>query len=374
MANRKILVFTRRLVISVVIWTIASFLFGLIRVWGVESLPAFERVLPFETVRFSLQMLVLGLAIGIPFGIMDALLDTDWIKRRSYAEIMAIKIVAQVLIAVFALFMLILVNERIENNSLTIMQFIFSKTSLLWIAFTGIVSFLIYFLEVVKSKVGSRVLVNLLLGKYHNPREERRIFMFLDMKDSTTHGEGLGHIKFSSLIQDSLNDLTLAIIRHKVEVYQYVGDEAILTWDLRDGFNEANCLQVYYTFLGTLQKRRGYYESKYGFVPFFKAGVHLGDVTVSEVGIVKREIAYHSDVLNTAARIQGKCNEFKAALLISEELKDRLEDQPYFEFEHIGGISLKGKQKLVNIYKVDNIDKDQDKEKRFSNLTYGHIT
>jgi adenylate cyclase len=53
--------------------------------------------------------------------------------------------------------------------------------------------------------------------------------------------------------------------------------------------------------------------------------VHLGDVTVSEVGVIKREIAYHSDVLNTAARIQGKCNEFEAGLLVSEELKDNLE-------------------------------------------------
>ena len=85
---------------------------------------------------------------------------------------------------------------------------------------------------------------------------------------------------------------------------------------------------------------------------FFKAGVHLGDVSVSEVGIIKREIAYHSDVLNTAARIQGKCNEFEAELLISEDLKDKLESIHYFDYNHIGGISLKGKQELVNIYKV----------------------
>ncbi|MCK5704588.1 MAG: adenylate/guanylate cyclase domain-containing protein [Cyclobacteriaceae bacterium] len=104
--------------------------------------------------------------------------------------------------------------------------------------------------------------------------------------------------------------------------------------------------------MNTLKSRKEYYENKYGFVPFFKAGVHLGDVTVSEVGIVKREIAYHSDVLNTAARIQGKCNEFKSELLISEELKNNLKDQEIFKFKHIGGISLKGKQQLVNIYKV----------------------
>jgi adenylate cyclase len=194
---------------------------------------------------------------------------------------------------------------------------------------------------------------NLIMGKYHNPRVENRIFMFLDMKDSTTHAENLGHIKFSSLIQDSLNDLTSAIIEHKVEVYQYVGDEAVLTWNPVNGFENANCLQVYYTFKQTLNSRKEYYENTYGFVPFFKAGAHLGEVTVSEVGIIKREIAYHSDVLNTAARIQGKCNEFEAELLISETLKNEMENNKYYRFEHIGGISLKGKQQLVNIYKVN---------------------
>lgn len=298
-------------------------------------------------------MAVMGSAIGIPFGIMDILLDTGWIKRQSYWRIILIKSFVQVTIAIFSLAILVLVNNQLDAVKISLVDFIFSKTSLLWVIYTGIVSLLIYFLEVVRTKVGNRIMFNLILGKYHSPRVERRIFMFLDMKDSTTHAENLGHIKFSSLIQDSLNDLTSAIIDHKVEVYQYVGDEAVLTWNLYNGFENTNCLKVYYSFQKSLNTREEYYENKYGFVPFFKAGVHLGDVTVSEVGIIKREIAYHSDVLNTAARIQGKCNEFEAELLISEDLKDRLEEQQYFNFQHIGGISLKGKQQLVNIYKVE---------------------
>ncbi len=57
-------------------------------------------------------------------------------------------------------------------------------------------------------------------------------------------------------------------------------------------------------------------------------------------------------MLNTAARIQGRCNEFDAELLISEELKTALKDHREFLFELISGVFLKGKQKPVNIYKV----------------------
>ena len=351
--QKRIKVFFNKLAWSLLIWIFAAFMFGLIRVWGVESLPAFERVLEFLPVQFSIQMIILGLAIGVPFGVMDFVLDTNWMKKNSYWKIILIKVIVQLGIAIFSLAMLVLSSNSLDDVKISMMNFIFSETSILWIVFSGIVSFFIYFLEVVKSKIGDRIMFNLIMGKYHYPRVETRIFMFLDMKDSTTHAENLGHIMFSSLIQDSLNDLTAAIMEHKVEVYQYVGDEAVLTWNLSNGFQNSNCIQAYYTFQNSLHRKKKYYENKYGFVPFFKAGVHLGDVTVSEVGIVKREIAYHSDVLNTAARIQGKCNEFSAELLISEELKDKLNTQKYFEFEHIGGISLKGKQHLVNIYKVN---------------------
>ena len=352
-AKRKLYVLSRKLLWSVIIWVLAAFLFGFIRVWGVGTLPSFERVIPLNLPVLTIQLLVMGLAVGIPFGIIDMIMDTKIIRKLTYWKIITLKSIVQILIAIFSLWALVLINNTLDTYKISIMSFIFSKTSILWIVYTAIVSFLIYFLQVVKSKIGDRVLINLILGKYHNPRIETRIFMFLDMKDSTTHAEILGHIKFSSLIQDSLNDLTKAIIEHKVEVYQYVGDEAVLTWSLKEGFSNANCLQAYYTFMNTLKQKREFYENKYGFVPFFKAGVHLGEVTVSEVGIIKREIAYHSDVLNTAARIQGKCNEFEAALLISDELKDKLEEQKYFDFLHIGGIALKGKQQLVNIYKVN---------------------
>lgn len=349
---KKVNDFFRKLSWSLIIWILASFLFGYIRTWGIESLPAFERVLPFQPFLFPFQMLVLGLAIGIPFGIMDYFLDNNWIRQSAYWKLIGFKVVIQLFMAVFSLAILVISNNKFDEITIGMSEIIFSETSLLWIIYTGIVSFFIYFLQVVKTKIGDRVMMNLIMGKYHSPTVEARIFMFLDMKDSTTHAENLGHIKFSLLIQDSLNDLTSAILQHKVEVYQYVGDEAVLTWNMSDGFENENCLQVYYSFKQTLDNKKEYYKSKYGIIPFFKAGVHLGDVTVTEVGIIKREIAYHSDVLNTAARIQGKCNEFGAELLISEDLKNKLDDPQHFSFSHIGGIALKGKQQLVNIHKV----------------------
>ncbi len=91
--------------------------------------------------------------------------------------------------------------------------------------------------------------------------------------------------------------------------------------------------------------------------PEFKAGLDSGLVSAAEVGEIKKELAYHGDVLNTASRIMEKCNEFKTKILISEALKNQLDgDHLNNPFELMGNVKLKGKEKPVNIYKVKDPD------------------
>lgn len=74
--------------------------------------------------------------------------------------------------------------------------------------------------------------------------------------------------------------------------------------------------------------------------------------TAAEVGEIKKELAYHGDVLNTAARIQSKCNEYQKKILISEQLKTYFDKQKSYVFQSLGDVLLKGKEKMVNIYAV----------------------
>jgi adenylate cyclase len=88
-------------------------------------------------------------------------------------------------------------------------------------------------------------------------------------------------------------------------------------------------------------------------VPKFKAGVNLGPVTVAEVGVVKRDIAYLSDVLNTAARLESMCREHGAELLITETLKEALPKADDLCCEPIGELELRGKSKRISVYRVE---------------------
>jgi len=48
----------------------------------------------------------------------------------------------------------------------------------------------------------------------------------------------------------------------------------------------------------------------------FKAGIHIGKLVAGEMGVVKKEIVFSGDVLNTSSRIQAECNKLNCSLLI----------------------------------------------------------
>lgn len=121
-----------------------------------------------------------------------------------------------------------------------------------------------------------------------------------------------------------------------------------------NGTLNANCLQCFFDIQQQLLDNASYYKENYdGIVPKFKAGLHFGFVMVGEIGIVKKDIAYSGDVLNTAARIQSKCNELGVNILISKNLIVKLGPLPNtFKPKEIGKIDLRGKQQSLMLYTI----------------------
>jgi adenylate cyclase len=213
-------------------------------------------------------------------------------------------------------------------------------------------SMLINGIHQINRKLGPGIIKNWLTGKYHEPREEERIFMFLDLKNSTTLAEKLGNIRFSKLCQDFFHDLSPAVIETKGEVSHYIGDEAVLTWKPKKGLDKANCIRCYQIMEKQIAKRAAHYNKEYGITPEFKAGVHIGLVVAAEVGEIKSEIVYHGDVLNTTARISGLCSELGSDLLISGDLHARLTLPDELVATSFGPRLLKGKEHAVEIVKI----------------------
>ena len=201
--------------------------------------------------------------------------------------------------------------------------------------------------------IGHRELHNLFIGKYHRPTLEERVFLFLDMKSSTTIAEKMGNIEFFELLKAYYADMTSAIIDHSAEVYQYVGDEIILSWTKKNAVLDNRCLRFFFSLKEDFSKRSGWYREKFGFVPEFKAGMHYGKVTTGEIGEIKKDLFFTGDVLNTTARIQGLCNSLDADFLISEQVYSLLSPNKEYAFLSLGKKELRGRKEKIEVYSVE---------------------
>jgi len=158
------------------------------------------------------------------------------------------------------------------------------------------------------------------------------------------------------MIRDCFSDLNHVLSKNNAEIYQYVGDEAVITWPAEEGVRKMTCLSLFFDFKDELNRMQDHYIKHYGFVPEFKAGLHCGIITAVEIGEIKREIAYHGDTINTAARIQSMCKQFDQSFLISDSVKFILPgENNQYSFESLGNITLKGKESAVELFSVRRI-------------------
>ena len=94
---------------------------------------------------------------------------------------------------------------------------------------------------------------------------------------------------------------------------------------------------------------------KYGVCPDFKAGMHGGDVIVTWVGELKKEIVYIGDVLNTTARIREDCKRLSKEFLISENIRKRLSGLMKISVSFVEETIPRGKEKAIKLYSLEQV-------------------
>jgi adenylate cyclase len=195
-----------------------------------------------------------------------------------------------------------------------------------------------------------------MLGKYYKPQAEERLFMFIDINSSTALAEKMGPEKYHHMLNNFFRDISPAIAKTKGEIYQYVGDEVVITWLMKDGIKKNNCVRCFFEIEKSLGKLRSEYEKTFGMRPDFKAGLHGGNVITAEVGQLKSDIVYHGDVVNTTERILNQCIPLHRKILVSEYVTRKLNLLPYYEAEFINTMRLKGREAEISLYSIKEIN------------------
>jgi len=200
----------------------------------------------------------------------------------------------------------------------------------------------------INEKYSRGVFFNIMIGKYLQPQEERRIIMFLDLKDSTPIAEKLGHKEYFKFIRDFIYCISSGFLENDGRIYQYVGDEVVIWWP-ESKANARNAISALLSTRKEINKNFNRFKRKYDTLPEYKVGIHTGNVMVGQVGIVKKDLVMSGDAINTAARIRSACTDLNQKFLISKDLNDLL-DMKEWQCESLGLIDLKGKNEGIELF------------------------
>jgi len=303
------------------------------------------------------MVFLLGIIIGgmvyTLIRIYEAFVKPFLTQRNFFLALLSNTVTYVIVIAFSALIGMGIINGfRFGYYFNNLQEFVLSQQMLYGLLFGLTLSFIFSSYSMFDTLLGKNFLIKLLVGTYHKPFEEQRIFMFLDLNSSTSIAESLGHKKFLSLLNDFYFDMAEAVVSTKGEIYKYVGDEAIITWKMKTGLKRNHCLECFFMIQKKIETNKQRYLSKYNLVPEFKAGMHGGEIVTGEMGFIKKEIAYLGDVLNTAARIEASCNELGETFIVSNCLLKKMQIDNRFEIKSLGEIKFRGKSNSVAVSSV----------------------
>ena len=348
----------KRIGVICTLWIICMFFYHLIIFFSVDEIAPNK----IEFVKYMVSGIILGLIFGLTNGFLEIFIFRQRFKRLRFGYTVILK----TLLFIITFLVTIIVFIQIKNyllvavglfempNENDLAEFFGSPVVFEHGLYALLISFGINFFLQIDNKMGKNVLFNLFFGRFHSPRKQEKIIMFLDLTSSTAIAEKIGDYKYSAFLKDFFYDLDEIISETKGAVYQYIGDEVVVLWDVKDGIENSNCIRCYFESKHSIYKMKDKYIELYNEFPQFKAGIHLGEVVVTEVGGLKSEIAYHGDTINTASRLCAEAKNYENGLLISAELLGFLQyiDES-FCVESVGLVKFKGKEHDIAAFSVN---------------------
>jgi len=291
---------------------------------------------------------LIGFLIGTGMGSFQVSWGVGLIARRireaPFLAVLLTKSVAWLVIIFLGLSIPLLTIGNVPIKELAAPSFIIS------ILISFAIAAAINFGFQVNQLMSRGVLVGLIAGRYHRPREEDRIFLFIDLRGSTTLAEQLGNIRYHALLRRFIADITPPVIRNGGDIHRYVGDQIILSWRSSRGIRNAACVRAYFGMLDEIERAREHYRREFGIVPSFWAGLHRGPVVAGEIGTAKHEIVYLGDTMNVSARIEQSCRTHERPCLASADLIESLTLPDDVAAESLGEIDLRGVGAPVSLF------------------------
>ncbi|MBL6446243.1 adenylate/guanylate cyclase domain-containing protein [Fulvivirga sp. 29W222] len=338
----------KRYIINSTLWVMLYWLIIGVFVFGYENIIVYQ----YRGVSYILYSLLIYIVppvlFGIPFLILEQLFFLKWINRLNFYMALFTRAVLYLAGIYFSYSLVQHYGVRYLPATLFQEPFIL-KFVFVW----GLGSILALMFHNLSSRHDPKIFKSWLKGAYHKPNQEERVFLFCDINKSTPAAEQLGSRKYFDFLNHFYSLIAPIIQKYKGEIYQYVGDEVVISWPLNQALKSNNALELFFSMKEEIAKHNSFFYRNFRFIPTIKGSLHVGQVTRGEINTLKREFIYTGDVLNTASRMYSICKEKDVPLVISRRLLKQFSNLHWFHFRDEGIFQAEGKQKKVYLYSVE---------------------
>ena len=184
---KKVTAFTIGWIIALVLWRVLR---------GV----GFNTFLDVTTTLLTVIIILLCISIlaGLVFGSVQYAYESYFIQSVSFRGFL-LRALFSHLVLILVIYFLLYVGLNVTGVSqkMSFMEFVSHPVLLVYLFYSILVNSAIILLIQINRLLGKGNLAKLVAGKFHTPREELRVFMFLDLKASTTIAEQLGLLPVS---------------------------------------------------------------------------------------------------------------------------------------------------------------------------------
>jgi len=212
---------------------------------------------------------------------------------------------------------------------------------------------------------------NVQLGRYFSPliREEIEkldldinqrpqqtqmvAILFTDIVGFTKLCETIEPKEVIELLSEYQKRMIAPIFQNQGTVDKFIGDAVMATFGTpvsrgNDAQNALSCARDMQMAMREWEQERIELNQ-----PIIKhrIGIHYGRCVVGNIGSKDRmEFAVIGDTVNVASRICDACKELDAQILISESLKDQLDEE--LQTTDINGFKIRGREQRINLHKI----------------------
>jgi adenylate cyclase len=215
---------------------------------------------------------------------------------------------------------------------------------------------LLIFVLRVRELLGRDVFTSMLISRYRKPISEERVFLFIDLVDSTAFAEKHGDLRAQQMLSSLFAAFAEPVRKYKGTINDYVGDAAIITWPLERGVKFARCVNCIFEIIGTIESDAESWLKQYGQVPRLRAALHGGNIITAEIGIDHHKITYFGDTINTTARLESLCKTLNRSVLISADLAQRIKLPEAVSAEDLGHHAVKGRGQSLAVIALSKAD------------------